>query len=797
MQKVGEIVSNLFKMNAKKAQEPAPPHDEKALQNYYDFESSIRTDRIDRALHLITVLNEEETSTGLWYAAFYGRDKLIPPLITRLKDFGTIEEFLEKNIMVNQSISVAAEKGMLGAIKLLMGIGASLETPNSDKMTPLHCAAAHNHAEVVGFCLEEGVDRNARDRHGNSAFHYAAKQLTCATARVLYKFIDQNFTRCMEQELNVENNAGYTPLDEAFKNCCLKVAEYLWKNGAKVNHVKKIMDRDRTGRTSLHLSVYDGNLELVKFLCKSKVPLNFKDANGNTALHTAARFNHEDIVGVLVGADVDLEIRNEQGNTALTIARQCQHHTCADIIARATNRKLVSVYGVCDSEDITIGVGGAPGAGKTTFIDSFQRSYFWSIFTNESRADKGATELSSRTRGIRVERTRDPLGSPNVYHFLDFGGHQEYIPSHSLFISESTTPAMAVCLVDAQKTFETLSDEMELWCGVFISCHRLKESKPEKDENEEPEAEEGEFDYLGCRYDSDEDCPPPKKKADESEDEEKSEDPDEDKTATDSDPEPKPAATADETTNTEDEDAKDGEEEKTEEEKAEEEEAEAAKKKKKEEDDAPLKMPFLLVVSRLDSERIHEQTEVVLRAYGRIVRKFRHRLAFEAEPIFLDARKSQANGLKEARGHIQRLSLHLLKHTDKTPRLIHAVRKVLPDVRRKIGRPFTDRETFKETLLTVLENKKAGLHIRTGVEMLIDAVLQLLSCCGEVVVFSTTEDLRHVVVLRAEWLLTTIVGHLCSPKNFPRVLISFEDHDSARADKKKSGEGAFVLRRAW
>lgn len=51
----------------------------------------------------------------------------------------------------------------------------------------------------------------------------------------------------------------------------------------------------------------------------------------------------------------------------------------------------------------------------------------------------------------------------------------------------------------------------------------------------------------------------------------------------------------------------------------------------------------------------------------------------------------------------------------------------------------------------------------------------------QLVVFNSPE-LQHLVVLKADWLLTDIVGHLCSPRYF-RQPISF--NEEARADRKK------------
>lgn len=131
-------------------------------------------------------------------------------------------------------------------------------------------------------------------------------------------------------------------------------------------------------------------------------------------------------------------------------------------------------YGSCECEDVTIAIGGAPGAGKTTFVDSFNTSLVEAWFRYENSSDKGARDASTRTRGIRLVCVKDTsLG--HTKHFMDFGGHEEFIPAHSLFLSESSTPSLAIALVDGMliKTEKTtLQMQLEQWCGVFISCNR-------------------------------------------------------------------------------------------------------------------------------------------------------------------------------------------------------------------------------------------------------------------------------------------------------------------------------------
>ena len=71
------------------------------------------------------------------------------------------------------------------------------------------------------------------------------------------------------------------------------------------------------------------------------------------------------------------------------------------------------------------------------------------------------------------------------------------------------------------------------------------------------------------------------------------------------------------------------------------------------------------------------------------------------------------------------------------------------------------------------KTKKEPINSRSPCAILVHHFLQL-------VVF-TKPELEDIVVLKADWLLTEVVGHLCSPRNFRNTI---EFNDDARAPKK-------------
>ena len=58
-------------------------------------------------------------------------------------------------------LHLAAAKGHLDVVRVLIDAGVGKETGSSMGRTPLHLAATHGHMEVVLFLLESGVDKDS------------------------------------------------------------------------------------------------------------------------------------------------------------------------------------------------------------------------------------------------------------------------------------------------------------------------------------------------------------------------------------------------------------------------------------------------------------------------------------------------------------------------------------------------------------------------------------------------------------------------------------------------------------
>ncbi|XP_033742734.1 ankyrin repeat domain-containing protein 50-like [Pecten maximus] len=77
---------------------------------------------------------------------------------------------------------------------------------------------------------------------------------------------------------------------------------------------------DSNGRTLLHTSAHQGNLELVNFILSKSVELEVVDKNGQTALNLAARQGHPEVVAAILKAGAQVDHADGDGWTPLRSA---------------------------------------------------------------------------------------------------------------------------------------------------------------------------------------------------------------------------------------------------------------------------------------------------------------------------------------------------------------------------------------------------------------------------------------------------------------------------------------------
>ena len=110
---------------------------------------------------------------------------------------------------------------------------------------------------------------------------------------------------------------------------------------------------DELGRTPLFLAAKDNNLEMVRFLLKSRAGINVQDNDGQTLLHLAVKEKKREITQLLLYCNAKVNTQDNLGQTSLHLALENKDFTMAEYLikekgalANITNNKGENAWGI-------------------------------------------------------------------------------------------------------------------------------------------------------------------------------------------------------------------------------------------------------------------------------------------------------------------------------------------------------------------------------------------------------------------------------------------------------------------
>jgi hypothetical protein len=179
-------------------------------------------------------------------------------------DVSKVRELLERYDIWERRVKplhVAADKGHVGVIKVLIQNGADVNRRDESMWTPIQCASVHGYGDVVKLLIRNGADVNAVNICNWTSLHLAA-----SSGRV-----------------------GVTKL--------------LVQSGANVNAVNE------HHKTSLHLATQNGYDGVAMVLMQNGADVNALDENERSALYFTSCWNHKTLSSALTllcfGAKID------------------------------------------------------------------------------------------------------------------------------------------------------------------------------------------------------------------------------------------------------------------------------------------------------------------------------------------------------------------------------------------------------------------------------------------------------------------------------------------------------------
>eukprot|EP00005_Dracoamoeba_jomungandri_P006016 CAMPEP_0174262352 /NCGR_PEP_ID=MMETSP0439-20130205/12924_1 /TAXON_ID=0 /ORGANISM="Stereomyxa ramosa, Strain Chinc5" /LENGTH=315 /DNA_ID=CAMNT_0015347047 /DNA_START=80 /DNA_END=1027 /DNA_ORIENTATION=+ len=206
-----------------------------------------------------------------------------------------------------KDIPMVCAAAWLNNLRVLEGL---VEQVNNEQMVagygPLHFAAALGNLDIVEFLLENGVDKNLRDKDGNTALMWVIA--SDKKTEIMEALVDHGAS------LNAQNFAGETALSIAVKFGLTEKVRYLLNSGASPNTA------NLEGSSPLHIASGRGDEEMMMLLIRYGAHVNATDDEGDSALHYAVREGHLNAVRLLCKCGANVAHKNDDGEDPLEFA---------------------------------------------------------------------------------------------------------------------------------------------------------------------------------------------------------------------------------------------------------------------------------------------------------------------------------------------------------------------------------------------------------------------------------------------------------------------------------------------
>lgn len=169
--------------------------------------------------------------TSLLYAIYHGKTKLVKRLLDLGADVETAGRVNGRReiVMTDKTfpLLLAAEKGKIDCIRLLMAHGANSASRDTRGYTALHGAALRATPEALKVLIQDcGADKAVQSTDGTTPLHVAAGHGKITTMRALLKH---------GADMNTPTIDGQTPLHFAARNAQWDGIQLLLDRGAKTN----------------------------------------------------------------------------------------------------------------------------------------------------------------------------------------------------------------------------------------------------------------------------------------------------------------------------------------------------------------------------------------------------------------------------------------------------------------------------------------------------------------------------------------------------------------------------------
>lgn len=202
-----------------------------------------------------------------------------------------------------------------------------------DGKTSIVTAANNGHLEIIKVLLANGANINIKGYNGNTALLASASKGDIKTIKFL---VNEN------ADLSIENNDNETALLVAFKQLklldlhktsnsyeYLRIINELLKHKILINDrerylksIKFLLEKSKNLNQKLIVSIYFGDIDLIKKYISLGADVNYKSSFGNNLLTVPMKKNRIEITKFLLSKGVDINQKSKYGHTVLMSASE-------------------------------------------------------------------------------------------------------------------------------------------------------------------------------------------------------------------------------------------------------------------------------------------------------------------------------------------------------------------------------------------------------------------------------------------------------------------------------------------
>jgi ankyrin repeat protein len=198
----------------------------------------------------------------------------------------------------------AALKGRTKVVRILLALGADINTGVSHDGAPLQAAARQGDARTVSVLLQAGANVDKPGGHYGSALQAAS---ALGHVEVVSLLVNAG------ANINAQGGHYGNALHAASATGKNDIVQLLVDRRAEVD---AIGDRENT---ALQAASAEGHTRVAEILINAKAKVNIKGGRYGSALHAACERGHKDIVRLLLGNGADINLTSDR-RTPLQVA---------------------------------------------------------------------------------------------------------------------------------------------------------------------------------------------------------------------------------------------------------------------------------------------------------------------------------------------------------------------------------------------------------------------------------------------------------------------------------------------